>query len=56
VNPSPAKRNTECNCTADQALAWSSALAEAALEGDDDAKRSLPSATEHWLKIRAAES
>jgi hypothetical protein len=41
-------------CTSDETLAWSSALAEAALEGEAEPAH-VAEAVSHWLQIRAAE-
>ena len=36
-------------CTAEQAWAWTNAIAEMAVDGDDDARRALPEAVDHYL-------
>jgi hypothetical protein len=57
MTPSPSHNTQPAKCCdEDQARAWSSALAETALEGDDDAKAALPNAIEHWLQLQAVAS
>jgi hypothetical protein len=45
---------TTCG-SAPTAWAWCCELAEAALDGDEDARRCLPGAIAHWLRIMRGE-
>ncbi len=47
--PTPAVPPTRC-CTPQAAWCWVREVAWLALTGDDDARRALPDAVDHWVR------